>query len=317
MKLLLKAAIQSRKHLKFLIFTVVALIGMTIANQFEMFALGMLSDAGADFFTLFGSQDKGVVASEISVQDVASRWQEIDKTNTGVITKKAASSYIAEHKQGNPLSWIMSEVKTKLNMQDNLRALVIMLVFVASFKAIWLFLSRYTTQILSIRVSRDLRKQYFAHIQLLPMSFYQQHNIGSLSSRVVADANQIASALNSCLTNILQTPFIIFTTLGACFYLSWQLSLIIFFGLPMIVIPIVLLTKRVKRVSRQLQSNQEKFTSLLIDFLAGIQTVKIFSMEPFSLRKYEEQNERMAHLEGKAAKYSLLIRPILHTITTI
>lgn len=317
MKLLIKAAIQSRKHLTLLIFSLVALLGMTVANQLEMFALGMLSDAGADFFALFGSQEAGSTANAVSLNEVTAKWQEIDPDNTGVITKQAATTYIGAHKHGNPLSWFMSMVKTRLNMQDNLRALVMMLLVVATFKATWLFLSRYMTQILSIRVSRDLRKSYFQHIQLLPMSFYQQHNIGSLSSRVVADANQIASSLNSCLTNLLQAPFIIFSTLGVCFYLSWQLSLVIFFGLPMIIIPIVLLTKRVKRVSRQLQNNQERFTSVLIDFLAGIQTVKIFSMEPFSLRKYQEQNERMALLEGKAAKYGLLVRPILHTITTV
>ncbi len=271
MKLLLKAAIQSRKHLKILIFTLVSLLGMTIANQLEMFALGMLSDVGP----------------------------------------------AAAQKGGNPLSLFMNSVKERWDLGNNIQALVLVLLIVATFKAIWLFLSRYSTQLLSIRVSRDLRKRYFQHIQMLSMSFYQQHNIGSLSSRVVSDANQISSSLNSCITNIFQTPFIVISTLSVCFYISWQLSLVIFFGLPMIVVPIVLLTKRVKRVSRQLQSNQEKFTSVLIDFLAGIQTVKIFSMEPFSLRKYQEQNEKMAHLEGKAAKYGLLIRPILHTITTV
>ncbi len=112
---------------------------------------------------------------------------------------------------------------------------------VAVFKAIWLFASRYTTQILSIRVSRDLRQQYFEHIQSLPMSFYQKHNIGSLSSRVVGDAGQIAISINSWLTNYLQTPFTIVTCLSMCFYLSWQLSLVIFFGVPLIVLPIVFL----------------------------------------------------------------------------
>ncbi len=77
------------------------------------------------------------------------------------------------------------------------------------------------------------------------------------------------------------------------------------------------LTRRVKRVSRQLQSNQEKFASVLQDFLAGIQTVKIFSMESFSFKKYKEQNDRMAHLESKTAKYGLLARPILHAVTTL
>ena len=77
-----------------------------------------------------------------------------------------------------------------------------------------------------------------------------------------------------------------------CVYLSWQLSLVIFFGVPLIIIPIVFLARRVKRVSRQLQKNQERFANVLIDFLAGIQTVKIFSMEAFSLKKYKEQNDR-------------------------
>ncbi|MEK7339467.1 MAG: ABC transporter ATP-binding protein, partial [Verrucomicrobiota bacterium] len=177
--------------------------------------------------------------------------------------------------------------------------------------------SRYTTQLLAIRVSRDLRQQYFEHIQSLPMSFYQQHNIGSLSARVVGDAGQIATSINSWLTNYLQTPFTIVTCLSMCFYLSWRLSLVIFFGVPLIIIPIVFLARRVKRVSRQLQKNQESFANILIEFLAGIQTVKIFSMEGFSLKKYKQQNERMAVLESKTAKYGLLTRPILHAITTL
>lgn len=152
---------------------------------------------------------------------------------------------------------------------------------------------------------------------MLPMSFYQQYNIGSLSSRVVGDAGQIALSINSWLTNYLQTPFILMCSLSMCFYISWKLSLVIFIGIPLIVMPIVILTKRVKRVSRQLLSNQEKFASLLIDFLAGIQTVKIFSMEAFSLKKYKEQNDNMAHLEGKTAKYGLMARPILHGVTTL
>ena len=134
---------------------------------------------------------------------------------------------------------------------------------------------------------------------------------------MVGDAGQIASSINSCLTNYLQTPFTIISCLWACFYLSWKLSLVIFIGLPFIIIPIVFLSKRVKRVSRQLLSNQERFASVLIDFLAGIQTVKIFSMEAFSLKKYKEQNDRMAVLESKTAKYGLLTRPILHAITTL
>jgi ABC-type multidrug transport system fused ATPase/permease subunit len=273
MKLLLKAALRNRHHLSLAVFTFLALIGLTVANQFEMFALGAISNTGID-------------------------------------------QHLANAKETNPLLAIVAKIKAHFSLEGNFKALVVMLVFVAAFKATWLFLSRYMSQILSIRVSRDLRKQYFEHIQSLPMSFYQEHNIGGLSSRVVSDANQISTSLNSLITNTLQMPFTILTTLGLCFFHSWKLSLVIFFGVPMIIFPIVTLARRVKRVSRQLQTNQEKFASVLLDFLGGIQTVKIFAMELFSLKKYQEQNEKMAVLEAKTAKYGLLTRPILHTITT-
>ena len=146
------------------------------------------------------------------------------------------------------------------------------------------------------------------------MSFFQSHNIGTLSSRAVGDAAIIAEAVNSCLVNYLQTPFLVATTMTLCFLTSWKLSLIIFLGLPCIVFPIVYLAKGVKRLSKQLLQNQERLSSVLIDFLSGIQTVKVFAMEDFSLKKYREHNQKMATLEQKSARYDLSTRPIVHTI---
>lgn len=285
MHLLLKAALRNRKHLWLLIASYATLIVLTVANSLEVSALGVLTNT-----------------------DILSQ-----------MTSGQAVSFAGEiaHKQANPLQWAMSKLHSIFNDIPGLNVLIGGLIAVAVFKAISLFLSRYMTQLLAIRVSRDLRQQYFEHIQSLPMSFYQKHNIGSLSSRVVGDAGQISTSINSVITNYLHTPFIILVTLFLCFLISWQLSIVIFIGLPVIILPITFLAKRVRRVSRQLLSNQERFASVLIDFLAGIQTVKIFAMELFSLKKYKEQNDRMAVLESKTAKYGLLTRPILHALTTL
>ncbi len=319
MKLLLQIAIRSRKHLSLLIGTLLTLIALTIASQMEMFALGILSNTGSDFFTLFSPEkdNKLISPNEISLQMVQEKWTEIDVNKTGEISKQDAAAYLASKKEVNPLNWVLNKAKQKFSISSNFKALMLMLIGVAVFKAIWLFASRYATQLLSIRVSRDLRQHYFEHIQSLPMSFYQQYNIGTLSSRIVGDAAQISLSINACLTNYLQSPFTIVSSLCACVYISWKLSLVIFVIMPSIIFPIVVFARRVKRVSRQLQKNQERFSSVLIDFLAGIQTVKIFAMESFSLGKYKEQNNRMAVLESKTAKYGLLTRPILHAITTL
>ncbi len=315
MRLLLQAALRSSKHFTLALITFVSLLMLTLANQSEMFSIGLMANTGADFFTLFTPEGKKV-KDKISLSDVTKRWEAIDINEDGVITKKEAARFLAGRKDTNPLSWVMHKVAARFDVERNFSLLVSILIAVALFKAVTLFISRYVTQLLSIRVTRDLRQQYFEHIQSLPLSFYQDQNLGSLSSRAVGDAGQIASSLNSCLTNYLQTPFTILSNLAACFYLSWKLSLIIFFGLPLVVLPVIFLTRQVKRITRQIQKNQETFTSVLLDFLAGIQTVKIFAMEAFSLRKYKEQNDRMAHLESKSAKYGLLTRPLLHLIAT-
>lgn len=315
MKLLLLAAIRNSKHLTLALLTLVSLLFLTMANQCEMFSVGLMANTGADFFTLF-SPDGKKVKDKIYLSDVVRQWDEIDGNGDGAITKRNAAQHIAQRKDANPLGWVMHKVAVHFDFEQNFSMLIWILVSVAVFKATTLFFARYVTQLLSIRITRDLRQQYFEHIQSLPLSFYQEQNLGSLSSRAVGDAGQIASSLNSCLTNYLQTPFTIVSTLFACFYLSWQLSLIIFLGLPLIIFPVVFLTRQVKRITRQIQKNQETFTSVLLDFLAGIQTVKIFAMEAFSLRKYKEQNDQMADLESKSAKYGLLTRPLLHLIAT-
>ncbi|MFY7843461.1 MAG: ABC transporter ATP-binding protein [Rhabdochlamydiaceae bacterium] len=313
MKLLLRSVLRTKKHLSLLVCTFFTLLLLTIASQMEMFSLGVLSNNSVDFFEMFNSGSSQIV----ELKDVKESWPLIDKEGKGYISKEQAVFYLRDkQKSFNPLNSAIIALQCRFGVVHNIKAMVLVLLGVAIFRAVGLFASRYTTQLLAIRVSRDLRQQYFEHIQSLPMSFYQKHNIGSLSSRVVGDATQIASSINSCVVNYLQSPFTVLSCLIFCCFLSWQLSLLVFLGMPMIVVPIILLARRVKGVSRQLQLNQEKFASVLIDFLAGIQTVKIFGMELFSLKKYKEQNDRMALLEGKTAKYALMSRPVLHAITT-
>ena len=315
MKLLLKAAVRAKEHVMWLVAMLATLIMLTIGSQAEMISLGVLTNTGSDFFTLFQPPEKHRVKSKVTLKDVEKRWDAISG-GSRYITKEATTEYLGKN-DSNPLGRILQKLKKKLNIEGgNVIFLGVLLIVVALFKAIFLFASRYTTQVLAIKVSQQLRQDYFEHIQSLPLSFYTEYNIGSLSSRVAGDATQIARSLNSMVTNYIITPFTVFSSLGACFYFSWKLSLVVFVGLPLVILPIILITKKVRQITRKLQKNQENFSSVLIDFLSGIQTVKIFAMELFSLKKYKEQNDLIAHLECKTAKYDLMVRPILHMITT-
>lgn len=307
-KELFKIAFKNRQHRFLLGITLIAMCLLTIASQLEIVALGVITKRGPDLFELFGSTEK------VTRRDFDARWHDLDAAEKGFITPEDVNNYIVSHKESNLLEKIQYMWNKIFPISSNLTNLAIFLVAVALLKAVTLFAQRYSTKLIAIRVSCDLRQAYFEHIQSLPMSFYQQHNIGSLSARVVGDAALIAEAVNATLVNYIQTPFTVLTTLIFCFLTSWELSILVFLGMPLILVPIVFLSKKVKKISGQIQHTQEGFASALIDFVSGIQTVKVFAMEDFSLKKYRERNLHMAALEQKSARYDLSTRPIVHTI---
>ena len=273
----------------------------TGASQLEMFSLGVITKKGPDFFELFSPLKNGELKSQnfVSKKMLNERFEELDIHHDGIVSKDEAENFVNAHKKEGLVNKGLAWINESFPIDTHVSYLVIALISVALFKAFSLFVYRYGAKLLAISISRDLRQKYFEHLQKLSLGFYQEHNIGALSSRVVNDAYQIADSVNSLIANYLQTPFAFITTFTLCFFISWKLSLLVFFGFPLLIIPIVWIAQRVKRLSKQIQKKQESFASVLVEFLVGIQTIKIFAMEEFSLRKYTDQNEQMAHLEKR------------------
>lgn len=316
MRYLFKLAFRDSRHVPLIVLTVIMMCLYSFSSQMEILAYGIISNKGPDFFKLFAPISDGNLAptQEVTKEQLLERWQELDPSGQGIVNSIQVNDFVRQWDKSDFLTTITAWIDHYIPISGNIKYLAIMLVIVAIFKATTMFVFRMSTRLISIRVSSDLRQRYFEHIQKLPMTFFQQHNSGGLSTRVIGDASLIAEAINACLVNYLQTPFVLGTTLALCFITSWQLSLMIFLGLPLIMLPIRFLSKRVKRISKQIQSNQDNFASVLIDFISGIQTVKVFAMEAFSLKKYREHNDAMARLEQRSARYDLSTRPVVHTL---
>lgn len=309
--LLLRAVTTNKKHVYLLIVSLLAMCTLTVASQLEIFSLRIITDKGVDFFALFDGAEQGVTK-----EAMLNRWDQIADPATQTITKDSANDFLISRPDGNALSRFVTYLDSFLGFRGNLMNLAILMILIAVFKGISLFGQRYTSNLVAIRVSCNLRRQYFEHIQTLPLSFYQEYNVGSLSTRVVADSRLVAEAINSALINYLETPFKFLSTLVLCLATSPQLTVVVFLGIPVLVFPIVFMAKRIKRAVKRIQISQENFASVLIDFLSGIQTVKAFAMEEFSRKKYSEQNEHMAHCEKRASKYENASRPLIHTLAT-
>lgn len=231
----------------------------------------------------------------------------------GFLTKRGGFDQVS----GGMLDRLADTFNSYVPYRTNYLVLGGLILATTFFKAIMLFIHRFIARSASIKLAQNLRFDYFNHIQKLPMSFYQTHNIGTLSSRVVGDAGLVSEAMQASLVNYVATPLAVLSSLAMCLITSWRLSLMIFIGFPLLLFPIAFLARRVKRISKEIQKNQDRFSSVLIDFIGGITTVKVFAMELFSQRKYAELNDRMAFLEKKSAKYDLSTRPIVHSLAMI
>ena len=144
MKLLLKAAIYQKKYIPLVIASLLALMSLTLASSLEMFAVGILSGKGEAL--LRSSETEGKTTFFYSLQQQVYHFKE---------------SMHHKYSQGADSSeWIF---------------LIGVLVFIIAFKALTLFYSRFFTQVLSVKISKDLRERYFQHLQKLPMKFYEKY----------------------------------------------------------------------------------------------------------------------------------------------
>lgn len=317
MTLLFKLALRNRKHYLLLLFSMIAMVFLTAISQLEFVALGVIADKGVGFFELFESEKDKNGLPQVKKQVLIDTYDKIDKDRDGYINLRDVRKYHDTHGSTNWIGTVRSAIVRKFNVYDNIIGFGFFLLLVGLFKGVFLFLNRFLTKVIAIKVSRDLRAQYFSHIQKLPLSFYHKFNVGSLSSRVSLDAFMIAEAINSALINYFQTPFLVLSCLVLCFISNWKLSLIVFIGFPSIIYPVVYLARKMKKVTRQIQKNNESFTMMLYEFLSAIMTIKTYRMESLVYKKYQEQNNMLARYNVKSSFYDVISRPLLHFVAQV
>ena len=115
------------------------------------------------------------------------------------------------------------------------------------------FLSSFCMAWVGNHVVMKLQRQVFNHLMGMPMAFFDRHNTGNLLSKVTYDASQVSSAASSTLVTLVREGATVIGLLGLMFYHSWQLSLIFFLVGPAVGVLIAIISRRFRRISRQIQ----------------------------------------------------------------
>ena len=215
------------------------------------------------------------------------------------------------------LPHFLSSVIEKFNSIEPLTFLKYMVIFIPILfllKGLFMFLQNYLMNIVGQGVVREARNEIYAKLQTLSMDFYSRKRTGELMSRVTNDVNTITNAISYALKDLIFESMKVIFFASLAFYLgfkiSWKLPLIAFFILPAIMIPVVKLSKRVKKFTTTIQKRMADLNSLMAETIQGVQIVKSFCREDYELKKFENINQQYYKFYLKTQKRMLALSPL-------
>lgn len=309
MRYLFKLLLLDRRAFFFSGLSILALIFSTLAAQLEIAAFATIVEKGVDAFTLFEGEKKGIIERAT----IEKEWARIARGKSYITQKDAVR---ATSQRQSFVKHLLQWLADCLNLQQSLTSLLTVLTVIGVLNALTTFWRHYMLQLTVIRVTSFLKQHYFEHLQTLSLPFYQKYTTGALAVRAGEDAQTIADALHAVLMNYVQAPVVLLSSLVVLYHISPPLLLLVFAAIPFIAGAITFISRKVRCMTKDAQKQQEEFSSLLVDFLSGVSTIKAFALETFTSKKYSNYNQHVRRMQERQARFSLMVRPILHLVGT-
>ncbi|CAM4142559.1 lipid A export permease/ATP-binding protein MsbA [Shewanella aquimarina] len=179
------------------------------------------------------------------------------------------------------------------------------------------FLSTYGISYISARMIMDMRQQVFEHYLKLPVSYIDAESSGNLISRVTFDTEQIARASGSALITIVRDGITVIGMLGVMFYNSWKLSLCILIVGPLIGLVIAVVSRKFRKVSKQIQTAMGGVTSVTEQMIKGHKNVLVFGGQQAESQRFAKVNDDNRSRTMKLALAQAISQPLVMVIGSL
>lgn len=141
------------------------------------------------------------------------------------------------------------------------------------------------------RIVSDLRRAVFSHLLSLDVSFYDSHRVGELTSRLGSDVATIRGSIGTTLTAAVRALITICGALLMMLRVDVGLALIVMIGGPLALGPVLLLSRRMRRMSRAAQDAVAEMSAMATEMLGANRVVKAFTQEAEQTRRYAARSE--------------------------
>jgi len=189
-------------------------------------------------------------------------------------------------------------------------------VIVIALRGVAAFLSSYCMAWVGTHVVMKLQRQLFAQLILLPISFFDKTNTGDLLSKITYDASQVSNAASNALVKIFREGATVIGLVSLMFYQSWQLSLVFFIVAPIVGIAISIVSKRFRKISKNLQNAMGLVTTSSEQMLKGHKEVLMFGGQKIENEKFDKVSNTVRTQNMKMASANAISVPVIQTIAS-
>lgn len=189
-------------------------------------------------------------------------------------------------------------------------------VVVIAFRGVFAFLSSYCMSWVGNNVVMKLQRQLFSQLMALPISFFDKTNTGDLLSKITYDATQVSNAASNALVKIFREGALLIGLVTMMFLQSWQLSMVFFLVAPFVGIAISIVSKRFRKIGKNLQNAMGLVTTSSEQMLKGHKEVLMFGGQSVENGKFADVSNTVRRQNMKMAAASAISVPIIQTIAS-
>lgn len=154
----------------------------------------------------------------------------------------------------------------------------------------------------------SLRMQLARHLMGLSLRYHSGRRFGDLLSRISSDVARTTQVVQVILKDLIQEPLLFLVSLGLAFLIAPLPTLFVVLGLPIFVIPIAILMKKVRKGSHRSATQLGSTFQVLTQMFQGIRTVKAYRAEERELERFEETNVSFVRATMRMIRASALSR---------
>ena len=218
------------------------------------------------------------------------------------------------------IAWLVKPAMDEIFLKRDVAMLrVIPLALLGAYvvKGLGRFGQSYLMASVGERVIARIRRELYAHIQSMPLSFFASLHSAELMSRVVTDVNRLARLCSTVLVMAVRHLATIGALLVVMFLREWVLALIAIAVFPVVGVAVRIIGRQLYRINRRAQQKIAELNVVLQESFTGTKIVKAFGRERLEQERFNQVNDRLLALALKDRRVDEMAEPLMEVLGAI